>query len=84
MPRTRETAGLDPRAYLKRAVDKIERDAEADAFALLKGLSPDHPPNELFIQAGKAQAIDAVVQAMRDEIAAAFQSEDDKDEGDER
>lgn len=84
MPRTRETAGLDPRAYLKHAVDKIERDAEADAFALLKGLSPDHPPNELFIQAGKAQAIDAVIQTMRAEITEAFQSEDDKDEGDER
>lgn len=84
MPRDASTISLDPRAYLKHVVRKIERDAEADAFALLKGLSPNHPPNELFIQAGKAQAIDAVIQTMRAEITEAFQSEDDKDEGDER
>lgn len=84
MPRPRDPAALDPRAYLRFAVDQIEQEAAVEAFGLLRDLAADAPPNLLFIEAGKARAVAEICAAMRQKITEAFRHEDDQDEGDER
>lgn len=75
---------VDPRTYLKMAVAAMVEQAKGEGFELMKGLSPDHPPNDLFIRAGYAQGIQAAADLMTTKITEAFRAEDDRDEGDVR